>query len=108
MVVSSRSRSTGWLKRKDPMMKTSFTTLAVLAAVAFTAPAFAQGNSFFNYQDTLPSRAERQHLEQVAQREKASQPAYALTGSTAPAKTTPAQSLRVPGNGSNTVELPAH
>jgi len=88
-------------------MRASVTTFAVLAALAFTAPAFAQGNSFFNVEDTLPSRAERQHLEQVAQREKAGQPAYALTGKTTQARPTQAQTVIVPGNGRGTVELPA-
>ena len=34
-------------------MKTSFTTIAVLAAVALAAPSFAQGNAFFDYQTHL-------------------------------------------------------
>lgn len=85
-------------------MKTSFTTLAVLAAMALAAPSFAQGNAFFSYQDHLPSRAERQEL----RREQASQRPYALTGSQATrAERTPVQrSVQAPGNGFTPVEMP--
>lgn len=88
-------------------MKTSLTTFAALAALALAAPALAQGNAFFNYENNLPSRAERQHLEQVAQRDRASQQPYALTGKSARAEQTPTQrAVQAPGNGFTPVELP--
>ena len=86
-------------------MKTSFTTIAILAGVALAAPAFAQGNAYFDYQTHMPSRAERQQLEQKAQ---ASRQPYALTGATAVRhEPVPAQrAVQAPGNGFAPVELP--
>ena len=88
-------------------MKTSFTTLAVLAALTLAAPAFAQGNAFFDYQTHLPSRAEQQRLEQ---REHKSQQPYALTGTdrAAKEKAPTLRTVQAPGNGFTPVELPAN
>jgi len=87
-------------------MKTSFAAFAVLAAVAASVPAFAQGNAFFDYQQLQPSRAQQ---EQLARRERQNEPAYALTGASrqrSTDETITQRAVQVPGNGFMPVPMP--
>jgi hypothetical protein len=87
-------------------MKRSITAFAALAAVAASVPAFAQGNSFFGYEQLQPSRAQQ---EQLARQKGEDQPAYALTGAN---RQRPADekirehAVQVPGNGFMPVTVP--
>lgn len=87
-------------------MKTSFTAFAVLAAVVAAAPAFAQGNSYFDNAQFQPSRAEQQQIARQEQRD--SRRAYALTGQDARRadEKVSERAVQVPGNGYTPVLMP--